>query len=40
VQLIGTRAITPHLPDLFPSDHFGLAGSLVWSDRDDPGGSG
>ena len=32
VQLIGTRPIAPHQPDLFPSDHFGLAGSLVWSD--------
>jgi endonuclease/exonuclease/phosphatase family metal-dependent hydrolase len=40
VQLIGTRAITPQLPGLFPSDHFGLAGSLVWSDSDDHSGNG
>lgn len=30
VRLIGTRPIAPELPEVFPSDHFGLAGSLVW----------
>jgi tyrosyl-DNA phosphodiesterase 2 len=38
VQLIGTRPITPRQPDLFPSDHFGLAGSVVWSDTVDHAG--
>ena len=32
VRLIGTRPIDPDLPEVFPSDHFGLAGSLVWSE--------
>jgi tyrosyl-DNA phosphodiesterase 2 len=40
VRLIGTRPITPYQPDVFPSDHFGLAGSLVWSDSDDHSGNG
>lgn len=30
VRLIGTQPISPDLPEVFPSDHFGLAGSLVW----------
>jgi tyrosyl-DNA phosphodiesterase 2 len=40
VRLIGTRPITPHQPEVFPSDHFGLAGSLVWSDGHEDPGSG
>ena len=40
VQLIGTRPVTPRQPELFPSDHFGLAGSVVWSDSDEHAGSG
>ena len=40
VRLIGTRPITPHQPEVFPSDHFGLAGSLAWSDRQDDPASG
>ncbi len=40
VQLIGTRPIAPRQPDLFPSDHFGLAGSVLWSDTLDHTGSG
>ena len=43
VSVIGTVPIAPQRPDVFPSDHFGLAGSLVWvhdsftSARPNPG---
>jgi tyrosyl-DNA phosphodiesterase 2 len=40
VQLIGTSPVTPRRPALFPSDHFGLAGSLVWSDSHELNDSG
>jgi endonuclease/exonuclease/phosphatase family metal-dependent hydrolase len=40
VQLIGTRPVRPRQPELFPSDHFGLAGSVVWSDSVEHAGSG
>ncbi len=28
--MIGTRPIAEDKPEVFPSDHFGLAGSLIW----------
>jgi tyrosyl-DNA phosphodiesterase 2 len=30
IQLIGTESIQPATPNIFPSDHFGLAGKFVW----------
>jgi len=32
IRLIGTQPISPGLPDVFPSDHSGLTGSLVWTE--------
>lgn len=30
IEILGTKPISPKLPKVFPSDHFGLAGKLVW----------
>lgn len=30
VEMIGTRPIAEDQPEVFPSDHFGLAGRLIW----------
>jgi tyrosyl-DNA phosphodiesterase 2 len=37
IRLIGTRPIAPDRPEVFPSDHFGLAGRLVWRGNGEPG---
>jgi tyrosyl-DNA phosphodiesterase 2 len=30
IELLGTEPISPKLPNVFPSDHFGLRGTLKW----------
>jgi tyrosyl-DNA phosphodiesterase 2 len=37
IRLLGTRPIGPDAPDVFPSDHFGLAAELVWREGGDTG---
>jgi tyrosyl-DNA phosphodiesterase 2 len=34
IRLIGTDPISPDLPDVFPSDHFGLCGEIVWREAE------
>lgn len=36
IEIIGTRPIAEDKPDVFPSDHFGLAGSLGWCNAGAP----
>lgn len=33
IELLGTIAISPEQPNVFPSDHFGLMGKLEWNLR-------
>ena len=30
IELLGTKSISSKLPNVFPSDHFGLRGTLKW----------
>ena len=35
IELLGTTPISANYPAVFPSDHFGLVGRLVWNSHDD-----
>jgi tyrosyl-DNA phosphodiesterase 2 len=35
IELLGTKPISADCPNVFPSDHFGLVGKLVWRDSNE-----